>query len=304
MPPSSNQATVSLALAAVMVAAVGALAYPLFAEDDVPAASPAVALVAPANPDKEAGPSESVSKFLAEHAPVVEPKAEEPVAPAVAAPAQPAPADTPAAAPVALAIPTPQEKAEPVIEPPSVPQESAQQKRQREQHEALVARQAARAAAHEKAAAEKAARVAAQKAAAEKAAEERAVRAAADKLAAEKAAAEKAARLAAEKAASERASADKLARAHAEPAAAAAPVAPVAKKVVAPSAGWEEVSTEKPAVSKRDMTVVVSGDRAWVQVDPKRTITVKAGDVLPGMGRVLEVRDNKVVTEKGTLTNN
>lgn len=56
--------------------------------------------------------------------------------------------------------------------------------------------------------------------------------------------------------------------------------------------------------AKEDMTVTISGQKAWVQVSPTRTMEAKKGDVLPHLGRILEIRGNQVVTEKGTLTTN
>jgi hypothetical protein len=56
--------------------------------------------------------------------------------------------------------------------------------------------------------------------------------------------------------------------------------------------------------SKEDMTVTISGEQAWVQVSPTRTVTVRKGDVLPNLGKVIEIRKNEVVAEKGTLTTN
>lgn len=56
--------------------------------------------------------------------------------------------------------------------------------------------------------------------------------------------------------------------------------------------------------SKDDMSVIVSGQKAWVQVSPTRTMEAKKGDVLPNLGKILEIRGNQVVAEKGTLTTN
>lgn len=56
--------------------------------------------------------------------------------------------------------------------------------------------------------------------------------------------------------------------------------------------------------SKEEMTVTISGDQAWVQVSPTRTMPARKGDVLPNIGKILEIRKNEVVAENGTLTTN
>lgn len=56
--------------------------------------------------------------------------------------------------------------------------------------------------------------------------------------------------------------------------------------------------------SREDMAVTISGQKAWVQVSPTRTMEAKKGDVLPNLGKILEIRGNQVVAEKGTLTTN
>lgn len=56
--------------------------------------------------------------------------------------------------------------------------------------------------------------------------------------------------------------------------------------------------------SKDEMAVTISGQKAWVQVSPTRTIEAKKGDVLPNLGKILEIRGNQVVAENGTLTTN
>jgi hypothetical protein len=56
--------------------------------------------------------------------------------------------------------------------------------------------------------------------------------------------------------------------------------------------------------SKEEMTVTISGDKAWVQISPTQTLTVRKGDALPNLGKILEIKDKEVVAEKGTLTTN
>lgn len=53
--------------------------------------------------------------------------------------------------------------------------------------------------------------------------------------------------------------------------------------------------------SKDEMTVTISGDKAWVQVSPTQTMAARKGDVLPNLGKILEIKNNQVVAEKGIL---
>jgi hypothetical protein len=84
---------------------------------------------------------------------------------------------------------------------------------------------------------------------------------------------------------------------------AVAPHAPakVGAPATAPSPASHSVSLP---FSKEEMTVTISGDQAWVQVSPTRTMPARKGDVLPNLGKILEIRKNEVVAEKGTLTTN
>lgn len=86
------------------------------------------------------------------------------------------------------------------------------------------------------------------------------------------------------------------------------PVA-IAAPAVSPEAPTERKaapsnSANMSFASKDDMTVTISGQKAWVQVSPTRTMEAKKGDVLPNLGKILEIRGNQVVAEKGTLTTN
>lgn len=74
---------------------------------------------------------------------------------------------------------------------------------------------------------------------------------------------------------------------------------------------WDAIRPEAPAKrekvvpaqqARQEIPVTISGDKAWVQIEPTRTVTVRKGDELPHFGKVLEIRKNEVVTEKGTLT--
>lgn len=76
---------------------------------------------------------------------------------------------------------------------------------------------------------------------------------------------------------------------------AATPVAPAVHK------GATSVGISTP-FSKDEMTVTISGDKAWVQVSPTQTMTARKGDVLPNLGKILEIKNNQVVAEKGILT--
>jgi hypothetical protein len=54
----------------------------------------------------------------------------------------------------------------------------------------------------------------------------------------------------------------------------------------------------KPAI------VATAGGKAWVKISPARTIAVKSGDSVPGLGKVESVTDSAVVTEKGKFSVN
>lgn len=47
--------------------------------------------------------------------------------------------------------------------------------------------------------------------------------------------------------------------------------------------------------------LTTSGGKAWIRVSATRTVVVKVGDEVPGMGKVLTVTSADVVTEKGKL---
>lgn len=47
--------------------------------------------------------------------------------------------------------------------------------------------------------------------------------------------------------------------------------------------------------------LTTSGGKAWIRVSATRTVVVKVGDDVPGMGKVLTVTSADVVTEKGKL---
>lgn len=86
------------------------------------------------------------------------------------------------------------------------------------------------------------------------------------------------------------------------------PIAAV-EKAVAPLVAVQAAPSKKPPASvsisqpfsKDEMTVTISGDKAWVQVSPTQTLTARKGDVLPNLGKILEIKSNQVVAEKGIL---
>jgi hypothetical protein len=54
--------------------------------------------------------------------------------------------------------------------------------------------------------------------------------------------------------------------------------------------------------SREEMTVTISGSTAWIQVSPTRTMQVKKGDVVPNLGKVIEIKKTEVVGEKGSVS--
>lgn len=58
------------------------------------------------------------------------------------------------------------------------------------------------------------------------------------------------------------------------------------------------------ADSYRPNVVLASGGRAWVKISPERTIVVKAGDNVPGLGKVNAVTGSAIETDKGKFSVN
>ena len=67
----------------------------------------------------------------------------------------------------------------------------------------------------------------------------------------------------------------------------------------------KNLKSETSFFSKEDMFVLtISGQQAWVAVSPSSTVPVRKGDILPGIGKILEIRKSEVIAEKATLTLN
>jgi hypothetical protein len=56
--------------------------------------------------------------------------------------------------------------------------------------------------------------------------------------------------------------------------------------------------------SFRPTVVAVAGAQAWVKISPERTVAVKSGDKVPGLGTVTSVTGNSVETDKGKFSLN
>lgn len=56
--------------------------------------------------------------------------------------------------------------------------------------------------------------------------------------------------------------------------------------------------------SFRPTVVAVAGGQAWVKISPERTVAVKSGDKVPGLGTVTSVTGNSVETDKGKFSLN
>jgi hypothetical protein len=56
--------------------------------------------------------------------------------------------------------------------------------------------------------------------------------------------------------------------------------------------------------SFRPTVVALAGGQAWVKISPERTVAVKSGDSVPGLGTVTSVTGNSVETDKGKFSLN
>lgn len=296
---NSNQAMVSVALSVALLGAVATMAYPLITSENTAATAPAAAPTAAANQSaavaEAPSPAEVRPATQALATPQPEPSAHEKPTPVALAPQQKSATPSISANPAihqAAAAPTVVHSGEPTVklavQPNAVPVPNAAPAPVRETY------------------AEKRERMRAERAAAIKVAQEQ--RAAQQALAAAR-------------------------PVQPAPVRAIAPApAPAPKKVLPPqsndAAQWESigapaeqdspgprpapqavmkkepVATPAQSAVRRDIPVTISGEKAWVQIEPTRTVTVRKGDILPNLGKVLEIRKTEVVTEHGTLFTN
>jgi hypothetical protein len=77
-------------------------------------------------------------------------------------------------------------------------------------------------------------------------------------------------------------------------------------KAAAPAAQAAQAAPAKSDANSgfRPNVVASSGGQAWVRISPERTIVVKAGDNVPGLGKVSAVTGSAVETDKGKFSIN
>lgn len=75
---------------------------------------------------------------------------------------------------------------------------------------------------------------------------------------------------------------------------------PLRQTAAAPASPVLSQAHTAPESTPQDFILSATlGERAWIRVGDRRTLAVKAGDEVPGLGRIAQVGVNSVTLESG-----